>query len=133
MAIFTVQYQQRNSSRHPPIPKREAHSGSPQIFRATLSDCKYSVIVLEWQLWSGAGGMAAQMGHARVQGQLNHIAKQHKWQLTLHKGPDRFTLRTELTEQQYTLLCLQWQIKYGYEQWRVIERCSSSKDIQANT
>ena len=73
--------------------------------------------------------MAAQMGHARVQGQLDRIAKQHKWQLALHKGPDRYTLRTTLTEQQYTLLCLQWKIKYSYEQWRVIEHCGSGKNV----
>lgn len=90
-------------------------------------------MIIEWQLWSGAGGMAAQMGHARVQGQLDRIAKQHKWQLTLHKGPDRYTLRTELTEQQYTILCLQWKISYGYEKWRVIEHNSSGKDVKANS
>lgn len=69
------------------------------------------------------------MGHSRVKGQLDRIAKQHKWQLTLHKGPDRFTLRTEITEQQYTILCLQWKISYNYEKWRVVEHNSSSKDV----
>lgn len=90
-------------------------------------------MILEWQLWSGAGGMVAQMGHARVKGQLDRIAKQHKWQLTIDRGPDRFTLRTAVTEQQLTILCLQWQCKYSYEKWRVIEQDSSSNHVKGDS
>ena len=91
------------------------------------------MITIEWQLYSGAGGMAAQWCHARIKGQLNRIAEQHKWQLELHPGRNRYTLRTELTEQQYTMLCLQWLSKERFEKWHVVSYNGSSKDVNGDS
>lgn len=79
------------------------------------------MVTIEWTLWQGSGGMAAQMCAARIKGQLNRIALQHKWSLTLTPGETRYKLQCELTEQQLTILSLQWQIENSFEKWRVIK------------
>lgn len=117
----------KSTAAAPTLLLREAQSGSQQKFYKCIKTVYNNTVkTIEWQLWSGAGGMAAQMGHARIKGQLDRIAQQHKWQLTLYKGERRYTVRVDLTDEQYTLLCLQWQIRDGFERWRVVEENSSS-------
>jgi hypothetical protein len=77
-------------------------------------------IVLEWRLPMGAGGMAAGMAHAQLRSQLNRIGKQHGFEVGLYSTDERYRIRADLTAQQYTILCLQWQAERDFLKWRKV-------------
>ena len=78
------------------------------------------IVTIEWRLPQGAGGMAAGMAHAQLRSKLNYVGKQHGFAIGLYTTDERYRVRADLTEQQYTLLCLQWETDRDYLKWRRI-------------
>lgn len=82
-------------------------------------------IVLEWRLPMGSSGMAAQWSHARIKGQLKTICEQHS--ITpprFYTTDDPYRVRIDVSEQLYTLLCLQWQHDKEWDRWRRVSAYS---------
>lgn len=79
------------------------------------------MITVEWQLPWGSAGMAAGMTHARLRSKLNRLGKQHGFEIGLYTTDDRYRVRADLTEQQYTILCLQWSNEQEYR-WKTVSR-----------
>lgn len=84
-----------------------------------MNDQYKEPIVLEWRLLQGSAGMAAQMSHAEIKGQLKRICEQHgivtpKWATT----DDPYRVRIYIDQKLYTILCLQWENKKEWYRWR---------------
>jgi len=107
------------------LAKREAQSAPAVIYNLIIvcynPTVTEKILTLEWRLPQGAGGMAAQMVRARLRSKLAKIAEQHGFHCKLYHSEQRYRVRVDLGESQYTVLALQWQATDSWDQWTIVK------------
>jgi hypothetical protein len=82
---------------------------------------KEKTVTVEWRLPQGSAGVATAMAHAQLRSRVRRIAAQHGFEVTLYTTQERYKVRAQLTEKQYTILCLEWQQDRDFLQWKIVE------------